>query len=76
MVTPVAELEPVVIDGATVSRASLHNFTYLWKNDFRVGDVVEVRRAGGVIPKVEKVILGKRKPDLPTVPETHQMPRM
>ncbi|MHC4591772.1 MAG: NAD-dependent DNA ligase LigA, partial [Planctomycetota bacterium] len=58
--TPVAILEPVQLSGTTVSRASLHNFDELARNDVRVGDHVLVEKAGEVIPQVVKVILEKR----------------
>ncbi|MEZ4446849.1 MAG: NAD-dependent DNA ligase LigA [Polyangiaceae bacterium] len=50
--TPVAELEPVVLAGTTVSRASLHNFVELERKDIRVGDRVFVEKAGEIIPQV------------------------
>ncbi|NPV88137.1 NAD-dependent DNA ligase LigA [Coprothermobacteraceae bacterium] len=59
-ITPVALLTPVVLDGATVSRATLHNFDYLRAMDVRKGDYVKVRRAGMVIPEVLGVLTEKR----------------
>lgn len=59
--TPVADLEAVVIGGVTVRHASLHNFDEIKRLDVRVGDFVWVERSGDVIPKVVKVILSKRK---------------
>ncbi len=50
--TPVAELEPVVIGGTTIRHATLHNPKYIRELDIRIGDVVVVRRAGDVIPQV------------------------
>lgn len=49
---PYAMLEPVVIGGATVKLATLHNFDDIARKDLRVGDWVEVQRAGEVIPQV------------------------
>jgi len=54
--TPIALLEPVVVSGATVSRASLHNQDEVRRKDVRPGDRVLVRRAGEVIPEVVKVL--------------------
>ena len=59
-VTPVAELEPVEIAGVTVKRATLHNWSLLASRDVRVADVVEIERAGDVIPAVVEVHAGKR----------------
>lgn len=62
VLTPVAELEPVNIGGVLVSRATLHNEEDLRRRDIRIGDVVVVKRAGGVIPKIESVELAHRSP--------------
>lgn len=51
-VTPVAILDPVVIDGATVSRATLNNFGFIEALGVRIGDSVMVERAGGIIPRI------------------------
>jgi DNA ligase (NAD+) len=59
-VTPVALLEPVNLDGATVSRATLHNQGEIDRKDLRVGDAVLVQRAGDVIPEVVKPIVARR----------------
>lgn len=50
--TPVAELEPVLLSGSTISRATLHNEDELRRKDIRVGDMVLVEKAGEVIPAV------------------------
>ncbi len=55
VVTPVAEVEAVEIDGATVERATLHNFDEIERKDIRIGDRVIIIRSGDVIPKIIKV---------------------
>jgi len=59
-VTPVALLEPVVLDGATVSRATLHNQDEFLRKDLHIGDTVLVQRAGDVIPEVVKPVTTMR----------------
>src|SRR5262249_44863825 len=62
VLTPVAHLEPVVLAGTTVKRATLHNYEDLSRKDVRIGDAVVVEKGGEVIPKVVRVILEKRPP--------------
>ncbi|MCU0413803.1 MAG: NAD-dependent DNA ligase LigA [Ignavibacteriaceae bacterium] len=59
-VTPVAELEPKLLAGSTISRATLHNFDEIGRKDIRVGDTVTIEKGGDVIPKVVEVILKER----------------
>ena len=54
--TPVAEMEPVALAGTIVKRASLYNFEDLARKDLRVGDMVEVQKAGEIIPQVLRYI--------------------
>ena len=58
--TPVAELEPVLLAGSTVSRATLHNEEEIRRKDIRIGDVVVIEKAGEVIPAVVRVVTAKR----------------
>ncbi len=58
--TPNAVLEPVFLDGSTVSRATLHNEDEVKRKDVRINDTVLVQKAGDVIPEVVKVIKDKR----------------
>ncbi len=55
-VTPVAILEPVLVAGSTVSRASLYNFDEIKRLDVRIGDTVMIKKAAEIIPKVLKVV--------------------
>jgi len=59
-VTPVAELEPVLLEGTTVSRATLHNEDEIQRKDLRIGDRVLVEKGGLVIPKVLQSFPEKR----------------
>ncbi|MBI5532616.1 MAG: NAD-dependent DNA ligase LigA [Deltaproteobacteria bacterium] len=58
--TPVADLDPVLLAGTTVSRASLHNFDIVAGLDVRVGDRVVIQKAGEIIPQVVSVRVGAR----------------
>lgn len=58
--TPVAELEPVLLAGSTISRATLHNIDDIKRKDIREGDWVVIEKGGDVIPKVVSVDLSKR----------------
>jgi DNA ligase (NAD+) len=58
--TPVAEMEPVQLAGTTVQRASLYNFEDLAAKDIRIGDTVEIQKAGEIIPQVIRFVPKKR----------------
>ncbi|MEJ2104868.1 MAG: NAD-dependent DNA ligase LigA [Ignavibacteriaceae bacterium] len=60
-ITPVAELEPVLLSGSTISRATLHNMDEIRRKDIREGDKVVIEKGGDVIPKVVAVVLSERK---------------
>ncbi|MBQ7541780.1 MAG: NAD-dependent DNA ligase LigA [Clostridia bacterium] len=55
VLTPTAILEPVLLAGTTVGRATLHNQDFIAERDIRIGDTVTVRKAGDIIPEVVKV---------------------
>lgn len=72
VLTPVAELVPVIVGGVTVKRATLHNQDEIDRKDVRVGDLVIVRRAGEVIPEVVQSVSSAR--NAPDRSEPYKMP--
>lgn len=71
-VTPTAVMEPVLLAGSMVARASLHNPEYLQEKDIRLGDTVLLHKAGDIIPEIARVVLDKRpKTSEPYVIPTH-----
>ena len=60
VITPVAELKPVLLAGTTVSRATLHNFEEIKRKDIHIGDHVTVEKAGEVIPAVLGAVIEAR----------------
>ncbi len=60
VLTPVAELEPVLLAGSEIGRATLHNADEIVRKDIRIGDHVWVVKAGDVIPAIETVLTEKR----------------
>lgn len=75
VITPVAELEPVEIEGAEIKRATLHNYKEIERKDIQINDYVIIIRSGDVIPKIIKPLENRRdgtqKPIIPptTCPE-------
>ncbi len=65
VLTPVAELRPVLLSGSTVARATLHNQDEIDRKDIRIGDTVLVEKAGEIIPAILKVNLSRRPADAP-----------
>ena len=59
-ITPVAELEPRLLEGTEVSRATLHNPGFIRDLDLRVGDRVVVHKSGGIIPEITQVLTSER----------------
>ncbi len=62
-VTPNAVLEPVIVAGSTISRATLHNEDYVISKDLKIGDIVSIRKAGDVIPEVVEAKIERRTGD-------------
>lgn len=65
-ITPVAELEPVLLAGSVVKRATLHNEEEIGRLDVRIGDTVSLRKAGDVIPEIFGVFQNLRPKDAGT----------
>ena len=60
VITPVAEVEPIEVDGAVISRATLHNFDEIERKGLMIGDSIILIRSGDVIPKITKVLTNRR----------------
>ncbi|WP_165999334.1 NAD-dependent DNA ligase LigA [Bacillus sp. Cs-700] len=63
VVTPTAVLEPVLVAGTTVQRASLHNEDLIREKDIKIGDYVVIKKAGDIIPEVVSVLEERRTGD-------------
>ncbi len=59
-ITPNAILDPVIVMGSTISRATLHNEDYVKSKDLKIGDIVSIRKAGDVIPEVVEAKIERR----------------
>lgn len=73
-VTPVAVLEPVLLAGSVVSRASLHNFDEIKRLDVRIGDRVLIKKAAEIIPKVIKYVDSSEHAKLPIYNQPTECP--
>jgi DNA ligase (NAD+) len=60
VITPVAVVEPTLIDGSTVEKASLHNFDEISRLDLKINDKVIIIKSGDIIPKITKVLINRR----------------
>lgn len=63
VLTPRAVVAPVHLAGTTVTSATLHNQDFITQKDIRIGDTVEIRKAGEIIPEILGVVLEKRPPE-------------
>ncbi|MBN2310647.1 MAG: NAD-dependent DNA ligase LigA [Candidatus Hydrogenedentes bacterium] len=72
--TPVAEMEPARLAGTVVRRATLHNFDELARKDVRVGDTIEVQKAGEIIPQVLRAVAELRPADTAPFPIPSECP--
>jgi len=71
-VTPNAVLEPTIVMGSTIARATLHNEEYVLTKDLRIGDIVSIRKAGDVIPEVVEAKTERRSGlEKPFIMATH-----
>ena len=66
-ITPNAILTPTYLMGSVISRATLHNLNYIQEKDIRIGDHVEIIKAGDVIPRVEQVVMSERNDQQPYI---------
>jgi DNA ligase (NAD+) len=60
VITPVAELKEVHLNGINVSRVTLHNFSEIQQRDLKIGDAVVIERSGDVVPHIHSVLYDKR----------------
>jgi DNA ligase (NAD+) len=74
VITPVANLKPVLLAGTVVKRATLHNFDEIKRKDIRLGDLVVVKKAGEIIPEVVSVLKSKRTGEEVPIEEVKKCP--
>ena len=74
VLTPLAILEPVFLAGSTISKATLHNLDYIKERDIRIGDMVQLMKAGDVIPAVVAVDKSAREKEINISREIFEMP--
>lgn len=74
VVTPTAVMEPVLLAGTTVQRASLHNVDLIQALDVRIGDTVRIQKAGDIIPEIISVDLEQRAKEAPALPIPEECP--
>ncbi len=75
VVTPTAVMDPVQLAGSTVQRASLHNVDLIETLDVRIGDTVEIHKAGDIIPEIVSVVMSQRPEDSQPLPIPTTCPR-
>ncbi|MFL2136306.1 NAD-dependent DNA ligase LigA [Ruoffia sp. FAM 24228] len=75
VVTPTAVMDPVQLAGSTVQRASLHNVDLIEALDVRIGDTVEIHKAGDIIPEIVSVVMSQRPEDSQPLPIPTTCPR-
>lgn len=74
VLTPLAILEPVFLAGSTISKATLHNMDYIQERDIRIGDMVQIMKAGDVIPAVVEIDKDARVNETNISREIFEMP--
>ena len=74
IITPVANLEPVLLSGTIVKRASLHNDDIMQGLDIHESDMLYVEKGGEIIPKITGVDTSQREPDAPAIHFCHNCP--
>lgn len=73
-ITPTALLQPVLVSGSTIARASLHNPDYIRAKDLKIGDSVIIEKAGEVIPQIDRAVVELRPDDAKDIEVPTQCP--